>query len=868
MRQRRGANSGLTPYSQLRFRSDLQQSLISQVSKGVATPTFTRATTASVPDFEGIVRTALSGESRFKGARRVENLFTSQTATLAISANQTVTVAIGTYVFSMGAGASSGVCTFTGTASGSTGTLTQNATSRTSTALTITSAGTIICTGTTAILVDIQIENTTGQANQNPSEYVSSGVLSAPYHGANVDAVQYFNTLNGNTVASNVVTEATGGLINFTNAPKSVYFDGAAGSYASTPDSPANSITSSFCLLAYVYATDFMPTADETIAGKYLVTGNQRSLVLQINGVTGYLRLLTSATGGAAVQSLSTVKPTIPSGAPGIWVGVIWNDAADVANYYTSNQPRTTASTDLALTLLGDADIAHASAGIFDSTALFEIGSYNSGASGNFSGTVDRAILISGTDPSATPAVSFNANDAASPSGDGDTFTTVFGLSSVPSPIEGSAFGYTFSGDTITRNGSTGGASVNMLPGIIAGVTYDVSFSINGKSGDDFFIRVGSTPATIAVTRVQTDGDYSFTLTATSADRLLIGEWAGGTPGEFTMTNLSVKQANTFTLHGGATVPLYNYDASGPFGYMSEAAATNLATYSTAFENAAWAKSNVTATDGDAASPTGASTATLLLATAANGTVIQDLGSISSAAHIGGLWIKRKTGTGNIDLTINNGSTWTTVAVTTTWTRFATTSVTAADPDVGIRLAVDTDAVWVWNGSAEAGTFLTSDTPTTTAAVTRNADVLTYDDTGNISDTAGTAVCDASTDWSASPANVTAIGRSNGVLYQLTGANSPTIIRSSDASNTSVSVAGTSMFNAPQTIASAWGAELTAYSPATLQPDASPAAYSAAGVTGDIGIGCYNLPGNFWGGTIRNVKIFDVEKSAAEVVLL
>ena len=205
----------------------------------------------------------------------------------------------------------------------------------------------------------------------------------------------------------------------------SILFGGSAGDYVSTPDSPANSITSSFCLLAYVYATDFMPTADETIAGKYLVTGNQRSLVLQINGVTGYLRLVTSATGGAAVQSLSTVKPTIPSGAPGIWVGVIWNDAADVANYYTSNQPRTTASTDLALTLLGDADIAHASAGIFDSTALFMIGSYSSGASGNFSGTVDRAILISGTDSTATPAVSFNAADAGQANGlDGDTFTS------------------------------------------------------------------------------------------------------------------------------------------------------------------------------------------------------------------------------------------------------------------------------------------------------------------------------------------------------------------------------------------------------------------------------------------------------------
>jgi hypothetical protein len=59
-----------------------------------------------------------------------------------------------------------------------------------------------------------QLEDVTGQANQNPSEYVSTNVkTSAPYHGANVDGVKYFTTYNGNTVASNVVTEATGASI-------------------------------------------------------------------------------------------------------------------------------------------------------------------------------------------------------------------------------------------------------------------------------------------------------------------------------------------------------------------------------------------------------------------------------------------------------------------------------------------------------------------------------------------------------------------------------------------------------------------------------------------------------------------------------
>ena len=56
----------------------------------------------------------------------------------------------------------------------------------------------------------VMLEDISGQSDQDPGEYVSLGVLIAPWHGCNVDGVKCFNTLNGNTVAGSVVTEAVG----------------------------------------------------------------------------------------------------------------------------------------------------------------------------------------------------------------------------------------------------------------------------------------------------------------------------------------------------------------------------------------------------------------------------------------------------------------------------------------------------------------------------------------------------------------------------------------------------------------------------------------------------------------------------------
>ena len=55
------------------FDLGLQTSLVPGYAKGSGTPTFTRATTAYVQDWEGLWKQVLSGEARFTGARRVQN---------------------------------------------------------------------------------------------------------------------------------------------------------------------------------------------------------------------------------------------------------------------------------------------------------------------------------------------------------------------------------------------------------------------------------------------------------------------------------------------------------------------------------------------------------------------------------------------------------------------------------------------------------------------------------------------------------------------------------------------------------------------------------------------------------------------------
>lgn len=228
---------------------------------GVGGATFTRATTATLEDWEQNLIQCLSGEVRFQGARRVRNklvksedltnatYFTPANVTVGADGLVTTTAGAGSRLMTAAANetaligssivfsarlargnvATAGLLIFDVTA----------AVTRANVDVTIPPGGGRVTlavsglvpgnvhrfyiypsstgggqtVGSSIFIYNYQVEETTGQSNTNPSEYVSVGVLSAPYHGANVDGVKYFATQNGNTVASNVVTEATGAAI-------------------------------------------------------------------------------------------------------------------------------------------------------------------------------------------------------------------------------------------------------------------------------------------------------------------------------------------------------------------------------------------------------------------------------------------------------------------------------------------------------------------------------------------------------------------------------------------------------------------------------------------------------------------------------
>jgi hypothetical protein len=152
-----------------------------------------------------------------------------------------------------------------------------------------------------------------------------------------------------------------------------------------------------------------------------------------------------------------------------------------------------------------------------------------------------------------------------------------------------------------------------------------------------------------------------------------------------------------------------------------EPAATNLCLRSNDFTNASWTKSNLTAALTATGPDNVANSASTLTATAGNATALQAITSASSS-RVTSVYIKRRTGSGNIDLTQDNGSTWTTQTVTSSWTRVSLAAVTSTNPTVGIRIVTSGDEVDVWCLQHETGTVVTSPIITYAAAVTRAAD--------------------------------------------------------------------------------------------------------------------------------------------------
>lgn len=204
-------------------------------------------------------------------------------------------------------------------------------------------------------------------------------------------------------------------------------------------------------------------------------------------------------------------------------------------------------------------------------------------------------------------------------------------------------------------------------------------------------------------------------------------EWGHRVPCalHYSLTRASVKYCQTLGL-------IWVQSISGQLcatdqGLLVEEARTNTALWSRDMTNAAWVKVgmgtalNAVGIDGTANSATTLTATGTASSCTASCTILQTL-TIGSAAENYSFWVQRVTGSGTVNITINNlvGTAACTV-VTTQFTR-CTVTATLANPVIGIQMTTLNDVIVVDFNQLELGAFPTSPILTTTTSATRAAD--------------------------------------------------------------------------------------------------------------------------------------------------
>jgi hypothetical protein len=177
------------------------------------------------------------------------------------------------------------------------------------------------------------------------------------------------------------------------------------------------------------------------------------------------------------------------------------------------------------------------------------------------------------------------------------------------------------------------------------------------------------------------------------------------------------KQTGAFTPTNTPLLP-----ASTCNGLLIEESRANRILWCRDASQSNWTKTNVTAAKDQTGIDGVANAASSLTATADNGTCIQTI-TLASGSRTASVYLKRITGTGNVQVSLD-GSTWSTVDLSSTEWRRIVLSGTVTNPVVGIRLATNGDAVAMDFAQVEDGAFATTPILTTTASATRAVDAV------------------------------------------------------------------------------------------------------------------------------------------------
>ena len=881
-------------------------------------PTFTRATAATFEDFEGLIKTVESQEPRFQGARRVENLVANSQNMSASTWQKTaagagvapVLLSGNTFTCDPGGTTSSDYSGFSSTIPAATGhkivsrflvsasreislrvwpgdagdTPSQYTVGPTPQLITesysnVASGGFYwrvygSLPGVNGLPVDVtmtevQMEITDGQTNQNPSEYVSTGVATGPELVTNNTASQY--TPYGNNTATNGAAGEV--ILTFVDNTEGPYY-GLNTSLGGLSENPPTGAT-------YVLTMDVKVTSGNGVVIRALGGATQNSAGIPPSPSFTTITLTTTVTSiskfypvGMSTGDVVTIKNvSVKVAEHGANVdGVQYFNTLN-ANTVTSNVVTEAVGSPLtrANTQFGD---LHGVGGDYFSTPNVVTTWPELDIRVRATRDSQNTNMLFGKDGAGQRA--FQLYYAASGaflfyySEDGSTVLSTTLTSAVPFAV--GELGWW----RVTLDAATGDIKFFTADGNLEAPAisdYTQQGATQNPAGGATSIAVTTASFLVAAWALNT-GTYPYDGSFYRGQ--VFNEIDGTTPVvDFTpgsyvsgSTFVSSTSGETWTLEGNASIFQPPVDESGPFGYLAEKASTNLVLYSEDFTAGNWLQS-VTVQADQATAPDGTLTADKVTG-AGSGRLYQAINVLASTDYTFSLWVNsvdmttfpiqamNSSGLANI-LTVDVISSLTVGAFSRVEFSFNTGTATNVRIYIGSTGSLagwpSGQQAYLWGAQLEKSTYPTSYIPTTTTAVTRNADVLTVAESGAIDYTIGTLSLEASRAHSVDAGNSSIIGTGGFIMYSVTG------ITDTTNNNSGVTgVSGVSRLNNPVQSAIVWGGSAKDVYHGVATASGS---FAAPLTSGDLIVG--GGAGGASGMMSRNLKIFNTELTAEEV---
>ena len=173
-------------------------------------------------------------------------------------------------------------------------------------------------------------------------------------------------------------------------------------------------------------------------------------------------------------------------------------------------------------------------------------------------------------------------------------------------------------------------------------------------------------------------------------------------------------------------IPRLDYTNGSCPSILVEPQRTNLVLYSEEFDNAYWSKIGTSISANNVIAPDGTLTADTMEISASTSRMLPTL-TTGSGTYTVSCYIKRLTGTADFQfrLVTDGANQIQNITITEEWQRydFTVTAITSIT-QIQFRSGGGTGNIAIWGAQLEAGSYATSYIPTTSASVTRNADVI------------------------------------------------------------------------------------------------------------------------------------------------